>query len=50
MERPSYEEAKQAKEVLLKYLKNYVNNYDDITVNRIEKPVYLALTQDYFLD
>jgi len=50
MKRPTYEEAKQAKEILLNYLKNYVNNYDEITINRIEKTVYLSLTQDYFLD
>jgi ribonucleotide reductase beta subunit family protein with ferritin-like domain len=46
----TYEEAKKAKEILLEYLKQYVNCYDEIDRNHTEKLVYLALTQEYFLD
>jgi len=48
MKRPTYEEAKQTKEILLNYLKNYVNNYDEITVNCIEKTVLFIFNSRLF--
>lgn len=53
--KPTYQQAKEAKEILIKYLKERLCNYDisDITENRDvqkESLVLFALLQEYFLD
>jgi hypothetical protein len=50
-QKPTYEEAKKAKEILLEYLEvpEYVGK-DEYDRNRAQMIVYLALKQDYFLD
>lgn len=45
----TYDEAKKAKEVLLEYLDINPDNID-LTRGRKDVVVYLALTQEYFLD
>ena len=52
MNTPTYEEAKEAKEVLIKYLKSQnidYRSFDDMKNNKYIV-AYLALTQEYFLD
>ncbi len=46
----TYEQAKEAKELLIKYLnENGELDFSEITDKRTDKIVYLALTQEYFL-
>lgn len=50
----TYEQAKAAKEVLIKYLKKELDSYEPVCSPHYgrykEALVYLALTQDNFLD
>lgn len=52
--KPTYEEAKKAKETLIEYLKEVLRGrYIDVDEKfryNTEMIVFLALTQDYFLD
>lgn len=51
MEKPSYEEAKNAKQVLIKYLEGILNYKSEEEIKKEGRAILLiALIQDYYLD